>query len=286
MTLDVVVVGNAGVDTNVYLAGADVDWSRESNFTENRDYVGQAGGYAARGYAQLGYRTGFIGSLGDDPAGGMVRAAFARDGIDQRGVFNDPSGTARSVNIMGSDGSRKNFYDGRGHLDLDPPRATEILAGVQLVHMNLANWARHLIPGAHAAGATVACDLQDVADLDDPYRRAFVDGAHYLFASAANSKGEELARALMRRRPDATVVIGLGARGCAVADADGYEEFPAPPSDLPLVDTNGAGDSLAVGFLSARVLDGLPVVAAVARGQAAARWCCAQRASTDHLYRG
>ena len=54
---DVAVVGNVGIDTNVYIAGADIDFGVESNFTENLDYVGQAGGYAARGYAQLGKRT-------------------------------------------------------------------------------------------------------------------------------------------------------------------------------------------------------------------------------------
>ena len=58
---DVVVIGNVGIDTNVYLAGDEINFQIESNFTENIDYVGQAGGYAARGFAQLGYRTAFIG---------------------------------------------------------------------------------------------------------------------------------------------------------------------------------------------------------------------------------
>ena len=54
---EVVVVGNVGVDTNVYLPGVDIDFSVESNFTQNIDYVGQAGGYSARGFAQLGRKT-------------------------------------------------------------------------------------------------------------------------------------------------------------------------------------------------------------------------------------
>jgi len=52
--LDVVVVGNVGIDTNVYLAGNEINFEVEANFTENLDYVGQAGGYATRGFAQLG----------------------------------------------------------------------------------------------------------------------------------------------------------------------------------------------------------------------------------------
>jgi len=43
-TLDAVVVGNVGIDTNVYFQGAEVDFGREANFTENLDNVGQAGG--------------------------------------------------------------------------------------------------------------------------------------------------------------------------------------------------------------------------------------------------
>ena len=69
----VAVVGNVGVDTNVYLYGEDIDFSVEANFTENIDYVGQAGGYAGRGYAQLGKRTAFIGYVGDDYSGRFVR---------------------------------------------------------------------------------------------------------------------------------------------------------------------------------------------------------------------
>lgn len=63
---DVAVVGNAGIDTNIYLYGQEIDFSVEANFTQNLDCVGQAGGYAARGYAALGKRTAFIGALGED----------------------------------------------------------------------------------------------------------------------------------------------------------------------------------------------------------------------------
>ena len=57
---DVVVVGNAGIDTNVFLYGADVDFSVEANFSDTLDTVGQAGGYSSRGYAALGYDLSLI----------------------------------------------------------------------------------------------------------------------------------------------------------------------------------------------------------------------------------
>ena len=108
--LDAVVVGGAGVDTNVYLAGDDIDWAVETNFTRNVDCVGQAGGYSSRLFARLGKRTGYIGPVGDDQGGRLVRDTLARDGVDLTGLFVDPGGTNRSVNLVYRDGRRKNFW--------------------------------------------------------------------------------------------------------------------------------------------------------------------------------
>jgi acarbose 7IV-phosphotransferase len=285
-TGEVVVIGNAGVDTNVYLAGADIDFSVEANFTENIDYVGQAGGYASRGYAALGYRTAFVGALGDDPPGALVRETFAREGIGTGAVFLDPAGTARSVNLMYRDGRRKNFYDGKGHMRLQPDLAAcrAALAGARLAHVNIPNWARALLPVARELGVTVACDIQDVVTLDDGYRADFIAAADVLFFSAANhGDPAPLIRELLRRRPEQIVVVGMGAGGCMLGTRDGILQTPPPSLDLPVVDTNGAGDGLAVGFLTSYVLEGRSLAESVLRGQVAARFTCAQRAPKAHM---
>jgi len=184
-----------------------LDPEAEGNFTRNHDYVGQAGGFASRGYARVGYRTAFVGALGDDLAGAMARDALARDGVDLRGVFRDPEGTARSVNLVFGDG-RRFFYDGKGHMGLRPDldACRRMLARAQLAHVNIPNWARLLLPLARELGVPVGSDVQD-----------------------------------------------------------------------------GAGDALAVGFLSARVLEGKSLEEAVMWGQAAARHACAQPAPKTNL---
>ena len=283
---DVVVVGNAGVDTNVYLAGHDIGWQLEANFTTNIDYVGQAGGYASRGFAGLGWRTAFAGHLGDDMAGQFVRAVFQREGIDMRAVWTDPAGTARSVNLMFSNGQRKPFYDGKSHMTLAPDLAAcrAALAGARLAHFNIPNWARQILPLARNSGALISCDIQDVSDLNDPYRRDFIEAADVLFLSAANlSDPAGPMAALMARKPGQVIVAGLGARGCALAAADEIKTFRALDDFGPVVDTNGAGDSLAVGFMSAYALLGLPREKAIGWGQLAARFVCAQRAPKSSL---
>jgi len=283
---DAVVVGNVGIDTNVYFHGAEVDFDREANFTENLDYVGQAGGYASRGYAQLGKRTAFVGYVGDDFGGRFIREEFACDGIDTSAVFIDPAGTSRSINFMYPDGRRKNFYDGKNHMQLQPDRVVcrSVLAQARLAHFNIPNWARQLLPIAKESGVIIACDLQDVVTLHDGYREDFIDYADIVFFSAANQPDPKpLIEELLKWRPMLIVVSGLGAAGCALGTRAGIRTFEPVTLDAPVIDTNGAGDGLAVGFLSSYVLDGCSLEEAVRRGQIAARYTCTHKASSSRL---
>lgn len=281
--IDVVVVGNAGLDTEVFLAGDEIDLSLDSQFTANVDVVGQAGAYSARGFARLGRTTRYFGALGDDPAGHEVRRALASDGVLLDLVFRDPEGTARSVNLMTPDGRRRAFYDGRGHLDQVVPGGLVQLAlqDVPLAHVHLANWARGaLLPSI----GTIAVDLQDVRDLNDEYRASFVAAADIVFMSGAHlADPSAAAQEMVARGSIQAVVVGMGARGAlAITRGGAVDHYPAPPLELPVVDSNGAGDSLAVGFLDAFVLDGSGLAEAVLRGQIAARWACTQPGS-GHL---
>ena len=70
---------------------------------------------------------------------------------------------------------------------------------------------------------------------------------------------------------------------------------PAPVLDLPMVDSNGAGDALAVGTLHELVLAAAPdrtlgvdaatMTSAVLSGQCAARWTCMRRGGDRLLTR-
>ncbi len=286
MSFDVVVVGNAGIDTSVYLSGEEIDFSVEANFTRNIDCIGQAGGYASRGYAALGLRTAFIGTVGADVNGEWIRRDFSQQGIDTRGIFLDPAGTSRSMNIMFKDGHRKNFYDGKSHMTLGAPVdvARGLFEGAKLIHFNIPNWARALLPIASSSGAAIACDIQDVIDPTDPYRRDFIRKSNFLFFSAANHVDPDpIIAYFWSMNPDLEIIAGMGELGCAVGSAHEIAHYPALSLDLPVIDTNGAGDSLAVGYLTARVMDGFSPGESALRGQVAARFCCAQDASSEQL---
>ncbi len=283
---EAVVVGNAGIDTNVYLPGADIDFNVEANFTENIDCVGQAGGYASRGFARLGCRTAFIGYVGDDHNGRLIRETFAADGIDTSALFLDPTGTAHSINLMYRDGRRKNFYDGKGHLTAQPnlEACRAVLSQTRLAHFNIPNWGRYLLPIAKEHNVIISCDVQDVVDIHDPYRRDYVEQADILFFSAANyDDPTPLINAYWSLKSALVMVVGLGSRGCALGAAGKVQFFQPVQLDQPVIDTNGAGDSLAVGFLTSHILQNYSLEDSILRGQIAARHKCAQRASSSNL---
>lgn len=276
---DVVVVGCVGVDTNAYLPGPDVDLTAEGLLGPVVDAVGQAGGYSSRLFSALGRSTRLVASVGDDPLGGMVRRVLADDGVEAV-LASDPHGTHRSVNLVTTDGSRRNVYDARGSsvVPHDLGAFEEAVAGARLVVFHLEDWCRALVPAAVASGAVVATDLQDVRDVDDPYRADFLRHADVVLLSGAHlADPEAAARVLAGRRPGRVVVVGLGADGCLAAVGEEVRRVPAVAAGDPVVDTNGAGDALAAGLLDALVLDGLDLAAALDRGQRLARRVCERR---------
>lgn len=283
--LDVIVIGAAGVDTNIYLAGADVDFSVESNFSQNLDNVGGAGGYSSRGFARLGKRTGFLGCIGDDHNGRFIADELSRDGIETFFLL-DPVGTRRSVNIMYRDGRRKNFYDGKGSMNMQPDLelCRAAIGRARIAHMTIENWTRRLLPLAKELGVLVSCDLQDVISPDDEYRRDYIEQADILFFSAVNFPDPTpLINRFLEMKPGRMTVTGMGSRGCALGTSDGIRMFDPVTLDEPVIDTTGAGDSLAAGFLSSYFLDDYTLEDSILRGQIAARYACTQKANSSLL---
>jgi sugar/nucleoside kinase (ribokinase family) len=108
---------------------------------------------------------------------------------------------------------------------------------------------------ARAAGTLVAFSGSDPSwvHLHLEQLRALLDRVDILFANELEALGlsgastlDGAVDVLSRRCP--TVAVTLGADGCVVADAAGRIRVPAQPIEH-VVDTTGAGDSFAAGFL-------------------------------------
>lgn len=287
-SFDIVIVGNVGIDTNVYFSNDIINFNIESNFTENIDYIGQAGGYASRGFAQLGYKTAFIGYVGDDFEGQFILNEFAKDHINTNGIFIDSAGTSRSVNLMYTNGKRKNFYDGKSHLTLQPDLEVckSILQKTRLAHFNIPNWARQLLPIAKELGIIISTDIQDITDINDSYRNDFIHYSDIIFFSSVNQQTpDKFITTILNQYPDKIIVAGMGEKGCAVGTKDGIKYFAPVKMNSSIIDTNGAGDGLATGFLSGFYLEKRNLEDAIKIGQTVARYTCGLKADTSHLIR-
>ncbi len=171
-------------------------------------------------------------------------------------------------------------------MTLQPPldRCRDILAKSKVAHFSIPNWARYLLPIARELGLTVACDIQDVLAAGDRYRRDFVAQSDILFFSGANQADPAaLARAYLAQNPEQIIVVGLGAKGCMLVTCDGQQTFEPVSMVAPVIDSNGAGDGLAIGFLTSYVLSGYSLEDSIRRGQIAARHTCTQRATSSNL---
>ena len=187
---------------------------------------------------------------------------------------------------MRHDGTRTSFYDGKGNQDLQPDldHCRSVLARGRIAHFSIPNWARQIMPVARELGLTISCDLQDIVNLEDPYRQDFMRGADILFFSNVNQcSPDAMMTGILDRDPEKIIISGMGAEGCALGTSAGIEYFPPFQMDREVLDANGAGDSLAVGFLSGYCLEGKSLEEAVMWGQIAARYACSVKADSSRL---
>ena len=206
---------------------------------------GQAANVAAW-VAELGGRARFVGKRAADDAGDTAARALGRYGVEVRGpVVEGRTGTV--VSLVGADGSRTMASDRGVSPEL---RAEELdaswLDGCALLHLPGYSLLRSPIDGAALAAAAQAPRLS----VDLSSWSAIRDFGPELFRARLEELGPELVfanedeeRILGGRLDGCTWILKRGARG---ASFDGAL-LPALPAAV--LDTTGAGDALAAGYL-------------------------------------
>lgn len=252
-------IGDALLDVVVRLEGpiaADTD-------AYGRARVG-AGGQAANVAAwvsALGGSARFVGKRADDPAGRLVEGELREGGVEVHGpLVHDRTGTV--VSVATPDGRRAMLSDRGVAPDL---RADELepswFAGCDRLHVPGYSLTEEPIATASARAAELVGRVSVDASSTTALGRCGVDvfrarvqelRADLLFANEDEA-------ALLGDVVVETAVVKRGAAGCVVRSGGSSDEYAAHAAEV--VDTTGAGDAFAAGYLLGGIELGLAAAA-------------------------
>ncbi|AKH43281.1 sugar/nucleoside kinase (ribokinase family) [Altererythrobacter atlanticus] len=285
---DVIAIGNAIVDVMSHctdelieelgLTRGGMMLVDEAQAQELYDAMGPAqeisGGSAANtlaGLSALGAQCAFIGQVADDQLGSVFAHDIHAVGID----FDTPKrsgepSTARCLIFVTPDGQRTmNTFLGASQYLPAEALNEEAIGGASILYLEGYLWdpeepraaMRKAIETARAAGRKVAFTLSDAFVIDrhgDDFRQLIADGMiDILFANkvelAAITGKEDFDEGLAALAPQVPVLVVTRSEEGAVAIANGERAEVAAEPIEKVVDTTGAGDLFAAGFLFGHV---------------------------------
>jgi sugar/nucleoside kinase (ribokinase family) len=235
--------------------------------------MGQAvecsGGSAANtlvGVASLGGRSAFVGRVHDDRLGSVFRSDLERAGVVfETGPATSGPPTGRSLILVTPDAQRtmQTFLGAAADLrpeDVDAATVADsrvvYLEGYLFDPPPAKEAFLKAAECAHRAGRQVALSLSDSFCVDrhrDAFRDLVESHVDILFGNADEivslyrASGADEAIERLRGR-DLLAAVTLGADGSAIVSGDEVVRVPAEPVEQ-VVDTTGAGDLYAAGFL-------------------------------------
>jgi sugar/nucleoside kinase (ribokinase family) len=250
-----------------------------------------AGGSAANTSTWLavtGARTALVGRVGADLAGDAALAALQSAGVDCHLARDPVRPTGTCIVLVALGGERTMVPDAGANGGLVRADVPEHLLGPQS-HLHLSGYALlnagsrdaalHALALAHARGATTSVDAASAGPLLDVGPAAFlgwVRGVDALIANADELRAltgaaDRVAAALTLTAYAAEVVVKLGSEGALRVGRGSAQAVWATARPVTVVDTTGAGDAFAAGWLPAWLSGADPEVALRAGCALAAR---------------
>lgn len=215
---------------------------------------------AAAWLAALGRHACLLSCLPEGPFGEALAPTMAALGVDlSLCARSGPPQVTAAINV----GADRAFLTHRHGPALPPPTAAALLGARHLHVGELATLAEmpDLAATARAAGLTVSLDCAwDEAALDRPDRLALIGSVDVFLPNEVEA--ERLGHAALTALPHTLTVVKEGPHGSRVLRPDGIRVAAEPVSP---VDTTGAGDAYAAGFLDAW-LAGAPLEKCLAEG--------------------
>ena len=269
------VVGELCADIVVELDVPPVFGQAETLVRRTTVVLGSSSAITACGTARLGVPTSMVGVVGNDLLGTFVTGELRRRGVDISGCVVDGTNPTGSSTILTLPSGDRSILTATGSIGEVATRhvPAEIVDASAHVHVgayflqrglqpDLAGWFTDL----RARGLSTSLDpnydpaetwdsgIGDVLEAVDVF---FCNEQEAMAVAGAATPREAVDWLLDRMPAGATVVLKLGAAGAAtyVSGGNGLEQevVAVPPLAGSVIDTVGAGDSLAAGYLAARL---------------------------------
>lgn len=280
MALDVLCVGQVGLD--VIIGGADLDdfakTDRES--TQCEGVFVSTGGDSANESAvlvRLGKKAGVVSEVKDDVVGRLVKDILTDKGVDVSRIVvseRDAVDSVPNLVFVQKDASRK-FLGARikrtrlkqipfDESDVEKVKVLSLasLGWEPFVDEEGVEFIVRLTKRAKAAGTIVCADVMATPFRVDPRKYPEIyENVDYLFPNdyeamaLTDTKTVEDAADIFLATGLGCVIIKTGKKGCFVKTKDG-KSFNVPTYNaLKAIDTTGAGDNFAAGFICGLVED-------------------------------
>jgi sulfofructose kinase len=228
--------------------------------------------------AGFGWRTKYIGAIGDDERGGVLRAAMQDRRVDMSGALTRPGATNQFAVILVDEttGERIVLWDRDERLALQPHEIPDdAIDGARLLHVDDVDQAAAIAAArrGRADGIPVTSDIDRLTDRTPELVAAVtipIFAEHVPTALTGRTDPEVALRAL-RREHDGLLVVTLGTHGALALD--GHRAIRSPAFNVDAVDTTGAGDVFRAGFIHGR-LSGWPLEQTLRFANAAAAVSC------------
>jgi acarbose 7IV-phosphotransferase len=213
--------------------------------------TGSTGSGKALALTKLGMRNTLYSVLGNDVYGHHIQNFLAQQGVHT--LFDiDPAGTERHVNIMDAEGQRISMFvtQSQEHIAHDIAKIETLLQSATVVVLNIIAYCRHLIPLIKKYPHPVWTDLHDY-DGHNTYHNDFIEAAQYIHLSSDNLPQYRPVMERLIQQGKELVICTHGRAGATLLTKKmEWLEQPAV-ENVPVVDSNGAGDSFFSGFLYA-----------------------------------
>jgi len=258
----VICIGDAMMDVIVRMEGSIN--ANSDTLSEISMHGGGAAANTASWLASLGVDTTFIGRIGSDIPGSNFHNELLAQGVKHPNppIANMKTGVV--VVLVDQDGNRTMFPDAGANSGLDEKDLPDLtgldgafLSGYSLFNPISTEGVQRIIKTLRAASIPIYFDLASVGtisafgferakELLSGFEGLFLNEEEALFITRESKVEEQISYLLKLSK---LVVIKLGSNG-AVGKSRDSELISKAASDSEVLDTTGAGDSFAAGFLS------------------------------------